>query len=266
MNLRRAFLWSVLGSLVLAAGVGIWAVLFDIRSERWMASMLSVALFSLLALGAAAAIEKRVWVVAMRATIALCTFGTCLFIYGIWNPRYSSNREFVANSMGLTATWTIALAVAGMLAIMRFNGALAAIRLAGLSMVFVMAVMFSVTILAEPRDQFWFRCLGSAVIATTLVTVAMPILYRVKGIKTPRLIETARTQMSITCPRCLLLQTIEAGDCQCARCRLKFKLEIEEPRCPECDYLLYRLTSPRCPECGYALAPDQVEAPATTTA
>jgi DNA-directed RNA polymerase subunit RPC12/RpoP len=40
------------------------------------------------------------------------------------------------------------------------------------------------------------------------------------------------------------------GDSKCGNCGLKFRIEIEEPRCARCGYLLWQLTERRCPECG----------------
>lgn len=265
MNLRKAFLWAVLGSLVIAAIVGIVALLFDLRSERWILSTLSTGLFSLLALGAAYAAERRVWTRAMQVNVALCVFGLTLFIFMIWFGRdlYNPLEDVLEKTMGLSVTWAAALTAAGMLAITRFApGALSVIRIVALVMIVALATMISVTILADPHESEWYRFMGATSIATALGIVGVPILHKVHGIKTPADVVTTPTELAITCPRCLLAQTITAGDSRCAHCKLKFHLEIEDPRCPECNYLLYRLTSPRCPECGHQLAPDDVESSA----
>jgi len=68
-----------------------------------------------------------------------------------------------------------------------------------------------------------------------------------------------------------MAQTVQSGHTRCAQCRLKFHIEIEEPRCPKCNYLLHMLTEPRCPECGGALGAEELaasgpETPAPETA
>lgn len=55
--------------------------------------------------------------------------------------------------------------------------------------------------------------------------------------------------INLTCPRCGRVQDMVTGAGMCADCRLKIRLEIEEPRC-ECGYLLFKLTGETCPECG----------------
>ncbi|HZZ44715.1 MAG TPA: hypothetical protein VFE58_17395 [Tepidisphaeraceae bacterium] len=260
MNLRRIFLYAVLGSLALSAAVGVAALLFGTsRNDRWILSMLSIALFSLLSLGAANAIEHRTWIRAMHGTIALCIVGVCLFLVAIWLPDLPFvNEDFFGKLNGLIATWTIGLTVAGMLAITRFRPPLSLVRIFSIGAIFLLAVVVTLDIFIEPDGDLWLRITGSTAIITALGAIGTPILYKVKGIKEP--VETTPLELSIVCPRCLLAQSIASGDSRCAGCRLKFHLEIEEPRCPECNYLLYRLTTPRCPECGHALAAADVQA------
>jgi hypothetical protein len=259
MNLRRSFLYTVLASLAIAACIGIAALLFGIaEEERPIFSMLSIALFSLLSLWAASAIEKRTWIRVMRFNIIFCILGAFLFLFAIWMPL-ALDGDFLPKTMGLTATWTITLTIAGLLAITRFNPPLNLLRTFSIAMVFILAIIITLYICFEPDDDLWGRLTGVDAILTALGAIGLPILYKAKGIKPP--IETSPLELSITCPRCLLPQSIPAGDSRCTRCRLKFHLELEEPRCPECNYLLYRLTSPRCPECGHPLAPDDLPLP-----
>jgi hypothetical protein len=64
------------------------------------------------------------------------------------------------------------------------------------------------------------------------------------------------TPVELKCPRCA--QRIELGsnrDDRCTHCRLKIRVEVEEPRC-ECGYSLFELASDKCPECGNEIDPD----------
>jgi hypothetical protein len=58
------------------------------------------------------------------------------------------------------------------------------------------------------------------------------------------------TQIAIICPGCRSKQTLSVGASACPICHLRFSIRIDEPRCVQCDYLLFMLTSDRCPECG----------------
>lgn len=58
----------------------------------------------------------------------------------------------------------------------------------------------------------------------------------------------------VVCPRCRKKQSISLGTSACSACGLRISIRVEEPRCPQCDYLLYGLRCDRCPECGTAIA------------
>lgn len=54
----------------------------------------------------------------------------------------------------------------------------------------------------------------------------------------------------LTCPRCAgPIEARSNREARCEGCRLKVRVEIDEPRCA-CGYLLYQLTGDTCPECG----------------
>jgi hypothetical protein len=57
-------------------------------------------------------------------------------------------------------------------------------------------------------------------------------------------------EVTVICPGCQKKQTLGVGDSTCATCGLKFHIRVEEPRCANCDYVLFMLQSDRCPECG----------------
>ena len=70
-------------------------------------------------------------------------------------------------------------------------------------------------------------------------------------------------KITVVCPACRKKQAIELGGASCKDCGLRIEVRTAEPRCAECGYLLYRLTSDNCPECG---TPIRREAAATSVA
>jgi len=104
------------------------------------------------------------------------------------------------------------------------------------------------------------RFTAAAGIVASCGTLALSVLARMnRGVKFEPVTAELR-EMSVVCPRCQKKQLIEVGKSACKFCKLRISIEIEEPRCPNCDYLLFTLTSGRCPECGTPIGEDAAAA------
>jgi len=99
------------------------------------------------------------------------------------------------------------------------------------------------------------RLAGAAGIAAAFGALALLVLHRLnRGVDhEPSALGAARIELSLTCPRCSLTQSLPVGGAKCSGCDLRIEIRVEEPRCPVCNYLLFKLTQPRCPECGTAV-------------
>jgi hypothetical protein len=261
VNLRKIFLIVLLASLAAAAAMGVWGIVFSrYADERLIGTMLSVGLFSLTLLGSAIVLDKRRWVIAMLCSFGVSGIGLLLFLTEIWFRRELGYSETPARLMGESAVVAVALPLAGLLALTAFQQpALRMVRLAGIALAFICAATISIPIWADRYvGEEYFKFLAVVAIATALAVVCLPILHKLAGLPPPSETVSSDVTLAITCPRCALSQTVPAGPSRCGRCRLKFVIEIEEPRCPKCGYLLFQLTEPRCPECGHALDEDDV--------
>jgi hypothetical protein len=265
MQLRRTFLLGVIGSLSLAALLGIWAFLFGNFGElEWkiLFTTMTAALFSLTSLGAAVVLERARWRIAMIFAFVLSGLGLLVYLPIIWSESIWRwvDDDNLFKLMFWLAAWSISLPHAGLLSLATFKGLFRWVRRAAIAAVFALAM--SVTLVAlfegEPDEELWFRIIGVFVILSTLGTITVPILAKVSGIDRNAGVESTAMEINITCPRCLMEQTVRSGHSRCAGCKLKFEINIEEPRCPKCDYLLHRLTSPTCPECGQTLGDDEI--------
>ena len=94
------------------------------------------------------------------------------------------------------------------------------------------------------------RLAAAGGILTACGTLALAVLARMNRKVDYEPVSTDLSEMTVVCPRCRKKQSVPIGDSICCACDLRISIRIEEPRCPQCDYLLYRLTSDRCPECG----------------
>jgi membrane-associated PAP2 superfamily phosphatase len=103
--------------------------------------------------------------------------------------------------------------------------------------------------------ELFGRAAGAAGVITACGGLAMVILSRLNrrdASAEPE--QKLDTSVALSCPHCQTKQTIRTGDSSCVHCGLQFHLEITEPRCPGCGYLLFMLRAARCPECGIELA------------
>ena len=103
--------------------------------------------------------------------------------------------------------------------------------------------------------DFASRATGAVAIVTACGSLALLVLARLSRRVQTNVYTTDLTDIDLICPRCEQRQKVVVGrPSECQKCRLRFHVQIEEPRCPKCEYLLYDLTSDACPECGSSIA------------
>ena len=271
MPYKKLFLITLLISLAGAAAIGIVGLMMPTwgERERLLETMMSVGLFSLTLLGTAVVLEKRTpWRIAMLVSVGLSVMGLALFLFAIWygDSLDYEDRRIIGKWMVQAAFVAVALPLAGLLSLTRFDGAaLRAVRLAGIGLVFVAVLPMSAVVWSDFNEEL-LRTMFAGLILAVLSVVALPILHKLAGMPPPSETVAPELEIEVVCPRCKLQQPLKTGPSRCARCRLKISIEVEEPRCPKCSYLLYHLTEPRCPECGEPLGGDEVLAPATQQA
>lgn len=254
MRWSRIFLLGVIGTLSLAALMGLAAVVSVRVNERLIGTDLIISLFSLTCLGASLPRHRGPWRWAAIGTYIVSAIGLVLTLLLIWDTFEYPASEPVARTAGIMATWAIALPAMLLLAMTRFANALWSVRIVTLVLIALLAGEITAAVLLELDEEIIGRIIAGNAILAALGTVSLPILYRLYGVHNPTTPVSTELKMEMVCPRCGERQTIPAGDSACKKCGLKFRLEIEEPRCPGCGYLLYKLESGQCPECGRAVA------------
>ena len=103
---------------------------------------------------------------------------------------------------------------------------------------------------AVESDDYILRFAAATGIVAACGSLAMLVLVRFNRRVDVETFSTEVADVTLVCPRCSRKQAIPVGSSSCAACGLRFNLRVEEPRCPDCEYLLYGLTSNTCPECG----------------
>lgn len=285
-NAKRVFLWTLVGTLALAAALGIWVVLFGsflgLEGEVF-GTLGTLFLFALPGLMAAAMWERGHFRRTNAAALGIVGVGTLLFLAAIWLDVWGiwGGSDAYGKAMFLSAMWAWTLPWAAALGLTRFpsHSPLDGVRKASIGAVVALAGLLSLMVAFEVGEEVWQvpAVLG---ILVALGTVATPILYVVAGDRPrKRDVESmpgapglpgagAGVELQVRCPRCLLEQRLPTGESRCGRCRLRFTIDVEEPRCPACGYLLHGLTTPRCPECGKGLEGEEVvrQSPSTAVA
>lgn len=251
-------LWGFLGFVGLAMLAGGVAVLYP----RWSGSdeiLFTLMLTGLYALGGMLVVTfgKR-----MRVTQKLCLLGLMLslsfFIFAIWFEQALQwkweNRVWVSGAVSLT--------IAGGLAHRLFIWPIKSSSLSGAWFKWA-AIVFAVTttgfilygFLSEGFGYWgrgyirliWVNLI--LVTGTTIATGAIALFGPQPGDDEPGLLATS-IPIVVTCPRCQSQVDAQSNrETRCSNCRLKVRVEVEEPRCG-CGYLLYGLASNQCPECG----------------
>lgn len=263
MNLQRLFLWTMIGSLSLAALLGIWAVLmprFGALQEKVLLTSVLVGVYALPALGCAFVMHRNrlrpiMWIGIVSAGLSLA-----IWLLMIWEAvnYWSATWELLLKS-GLSFTVaTIWAAHLGLLMLLRLaHPGSRIVRLLTLFVVAMLAALVLGVIWTEYDHDHLLRILGVEAILASCGTLITPILRVIEVLKARAGAESipSRVLVDLTCPRCKMRQRLAAGHTQCDSCGLRIGLDIEEPRCT-CGYLLYRLTGEKCPECGRVI-PEQ---------
>jgi hypothetical protein len=217
---------------------------------------------ALLGLGAG---DRRYWRwLGVLASLAACTMA----VFHIWHPIEADPTLFAA----LTATAAV-VAHACLVMAVPLQGAQVWVRRGAIAMAIVAGVCFTTQAYIEygnrhrpltTEGDFLGRAGGAATIVMACATLALLVLARMnRRVDLESLPITQFIQITLLCPRCGRKQTVPLGDAHCGACELRIYTKIEEPRCPQCGYLLYKLTGDHCPECGAAIAKQAAAAPAT---
>ncbi|MHC4799771.1 MAG: hypothetical protein ACYTF1_24315, partial [Planctomycetota bacterium] len=96
----------------------------------------------------------------------------------------------------------------------------------------MMAAIISYMIVGQGYDEdLLVRVAGAVGVLDAVATIALVIMTKVKQVEKIQGLESSAAQIKLFCPRCETQQVVNAGASKCGQCGLKFRIEIEEPRC-----------------------------------
>jgi len=183
-RLHRAFLFTLTGSLVIAAGMGLFGLAVEFRfgrlGDRALQTALSVALFSLTSFGCAIAWERDRWRVVAVIGIVCSVLSIPVYMLGIWIRWGGPYWEPIFKTMAMMATWCVLLAHMCLLTLARpKRGWRWTVRWTRVCAV-LLGLGISAMIIIDPgypTGEVCARVLGGLAILTACGTVCVPILH-----------------------------------------------------------------------------------------
>jgi hypothetical protein len=204
--------------------------------------------YYLLAIPCASLCERRRSIPLSLGGLGACIVGFLMLLVCIWAPH--AENVLFGKATGIAGLVAFAFAHTGLLLHVRAVPSLSLLRKGCIACAWAVALWATRIILEEADDEFSFRLLGALGVVDACGSLALVILAKVKQVQKTEKLTSVEAQLEICCPRCTTRQVVAAGASKCGTCGLKFRIEIEEPRCAKCDYLLWQLPQRRCPECG----------------
>lgn len=264
MSVRRILLFVLLGLIGLGVLAGLAAVLVP---SGWVPDevILTIVIVGVYTLGALVAVTAAR---SMRRLLAVCMWVAGLscagFLAGIWLEGSIgwTAQEWIFRISGCLVFASLAMLHRMVIGPLRFRAGPARLNLrVALIAVPVLAGLLTLILLWDDwndYDELIMRLIGVAGIVAAGSSVVAGVVWffeRRPEHDEPGMIGQG-VAVEMVCPRCqAVIRGRSNRECRCGSCRLKVRIEVEEPRC-DCGYLLYQLAGDTCPECGKAVAPE----------
>tara|TARA_R110002073_G_scaffold336572_1_gene535745 strand:- start:44236 stop:45126 length:891 start_codon:yes stop_codon:yes gene_type:complete len=265
MITKKHILWTFLSLVALAMLTGIAAVVLPSGwiDEKVLITIFIVGAYSLAGIVIVSVAPKHNNIHGnQRLTLQTCTIGLALsmvlFITLLWFESwigYQRDQYFWKPALiGLV----VGLAAAHRMMIVPLINPLRSFQIVKRTTIIAASLMVALIIYGVifdgygTFDEIAARLIAIAAIITagsTIATGAIAIFAPKPGEGEQSSFDTS-IPITLTCPRCTeSIQAKSNKESRCQSCKLKVRVQINEPRCA-CGYLLYQLNADTCPECG----------------
>jgi rRNA maturation protein Nop10 len=265
MALRRFLLWMTIGSLIVAAMVGVAAILLPQNqlTDEILISDLLFGGFSLVALLTVYAREKHTlgWMrLLLDAGAVLCAVSFLAWMALVWDRRlpYVLDDDIVVRGAAIATTFSLAVAHIGVVTMLRARQPTRAAQVVAATGSTIIAIGIAYGILADDMPEPLGRLLGAlGIVATTATAISFIALKAVPSQRLRPLRPSTRPRFTlrVRCPRCGGEHDLPLGTAHCPGCDLAITTRIDEPHCP-CGYAILGLDRADCPECGEPIGED----------
>lgn len=260
---NKALLWVFLTCIAIAMIVGVAAILLPRRfvNDELMATIMLSGVYSFGGMIMVVISRKMKWT--SRAGSIAFAISYIVFLTVIWFER-SLNGDyeelvyktgFISLIIGIVAAHRlliVPLRMGNSSGYICKHGSLIMSGLTAALFIFILLTKGFWGWNDEHRKIIWVGMLISA--GTSIAAGAIAMFGPKPGDDEPGLLEGS-IDIALVCPRCeKQIRTKSNHETRCENCRLKIRVEVEEPRC-RCGYLLYQLESDTCPECGNSINP-----------
>jgi len=230
MSLKRVLLQTVVGTLVLAALVGIYVFLFGDFGEteaKILGTTLTISAFSLTSLACAAAHEQRRHPLLSIPGLGLAVVWLLLYIPAIWAEWFDT--EAVGKTMAIVGLFSFSLAQACLLSLATLQRHVAWVFYAAVTAILLLATIISGIIVFDPHDEEWImRTVGVVAILDGCFSLCVPILHKLGGQHTVSQTAVVYQQIELVCPRCGDRGTSAVGEIACRKCSLTIRVQVGE--------------------------------------
>jgi drug/metabolite transporter (DMT)-like permease len=228
-SMKRAFLYTVIVTLVLTALMGIYVLLagqFGEMERKILLTTVAVSFFSMMSLACAAAHEKGRdhWPLSIPG-IVLGAAGLVFYVAVIWADR--SVPEMTWKWVAIVGIFSFSFAQASVLSLMSLEERVRWVFYAAVVSIMALAVFVSGMIVAEPRGEEWsIRVAGVLGILDACLSLCVPIVYRLGRNESATTMAQTYCRIDLTCPRCGERGTYPIGKITCGKCSLALRVEI----------------------------------------
>ncbi len=264
MKHKAVMLWVLLGVVGLAMVAGVAAVVLPsgyVDDEVIITIIIvgAYALGGMLVVAVGGRMRRTMWLCVASLLVSMLIFVTLLWGGDFWGWRIVNRLAGFGTVFLVTGVVFMHRLLVFPLQIQIFAGKLVQ-RVSLISTAFSGVLVAASFALEGTRHigDVTIRLMGISLIVSagsTIATGAFALFGPKPGDDEPGLL-AGSIPVSLSCPRCADALTVQSNrEGRCEGCRLKVRVEVEEPRCG-CGYLLYELESDTCPECGKAIPAD----------
>ena len=224
-------------------------------SDDWLLTATATGVIGLLVIACLVSIDTREQGGARRVLPLLGIGGVlsafiawCIVVYAIW-----MHIEETSGAFATTISIACVVGLTQLAMLVPLSSGQAWVRIGTIGSAVIAAICVDILAFSDWSDpgEFVTRLGGAAGFVASCGSLALIIFARINRpmADANRAYQEAES-ISVVCPGCRSKQVLPIGDSACAVCRLRFTIRVDEPRCAQCDYLLFMLKSDRCPECG----------------